>query len=46
MDVFLSLHDFMLHTKTITYVLMGAGVIGLACFWRFLTGRDDDIRTY
>lgn len=43
---FYSLQDFMLHTKTVTYVLMGAGLVGIACFWLFLTGRDKDIRRY
>ena len=46
MQTFYSLHAFMLETKTLTYLLMGAGIIALACFWRFMTGRDDDIRKY
>ena len=46
MDMFYSLHAFMLETKTLTYVLMGLGIVALACFWRFLSGRDEDIRKY
>lgn len=46
MSIFNSLHDFMLETKTLTYVLMGVGVIALACYWRFIAGRDEDIRKY
>ncbi|MCG6907206.1 MAG: hypothetical protein LJE63_11375 [Desulfobacteraceae bacterium] len=41
-----TLQDFMLHTKNIVYLLMAAGLIGLPLFWRFLTGRDEDQRTY
>ncbi len=44
--IFYSLHDFMLHTKTITYMLMGLGVVGLLGYWLFLTGRDESIRKY
>ncbi len=44
--IFYSLHDFMLHTKTITYILMGLGVVGLLGYWLFLTGRDESIRKY
>ena len=39
-DVFYSLHDFMLHTKTWTYVFMGCGLFVLLGFYIFLTGRD------
>lgn len=46
MDTFYSLHAFMLETKTLTYVLMGLGIVALACFWRFLSDRDEDIRKY
>lgn len=46
METFYSLHAFMLETKTLTYVLMGFGIVALACFWLFLTGRDEDIRKY
>lgn len=46
MATFYSLHAFMLETKTLTYALMGLGVIALALFWRFLSGRDEKPRHY
>jgi hypothetical protein len=45
-SVFYSLQDFMLHTKTVTYVLMGLGLFGLFGYWLFLTGRDESIRKF
>lgn len=44
--VFYSLHDFMLCTKTLTYILMGLGLLGLLGYWLFLTGRDESIRKF
>ena len=44
--IFPSLHAYMLQTKTLTYVLMGVGLVALLCFWHFLRDRDDDIRKY
>ena len=44
--IFYSLHDFMLCTKTVTYILMGLGLLGLLGYWLFLTGRDESIRKY
>ncbi len=44
--IFYSLHDFMIATKTVTYIFMGLGLIGLLGFWLFLTGREDPIRKY
>ncbi len=44
--VFYTFHDFMFHTKTIVYLLMGATLIALLLFWRFLTGREEKKRTY
>jgi len=44
MDVFHTLHDFMLHTESVTYILIVLALIGIAGFWCFLTGNDD--RTY
>lgn len=38
---FVTLYDFMVHTKSLTYVLMGLTLVGLFLFWRFLTARDD-----
>lgn len=37
-----TLHEFMLHTKNITYVLIVVALIGITGFWLFLTKRDDD----
>lgn len=44
--IFYSLHEFMLHTKNITYLLIVGALVGIGCFWLFLTGRDDDIRKF
>lgn len=41
-----TLHEFMLHTKNITYLLMGGTLVGFVCYWLFLTGRDKKIRKY
>lgn len=40
--MFQTLHAFMLHTKSITYLLVGGLLIGFLLFWFFLTGRDDE----
>ena len=45
-SVFYSLQDFMLHSKSITYIVMGIVLIALPLFWRFLSGRDKKKRTY
>ena len=37
-----TLHDFMLRTESITYILVVAALIGFPLFWRFLNERDDD----
>jgi hypothetical protein len=37
-----TLQDFMLHTKSVTYVIMVVSLIGVTFFWRFLTDRDED----
>lgn len=39
---FHTLHDFMLHTKGVTYILMVVALLAITAFWRFLTGRDKD----
>ncbi|MGM0452435.1 MAG: sulfate respiration complex protein HmcD [Thermodesulfobacteriota bacterium] len=43
---FYTLQDFMVHTKAIAYLLMGAALIGLPLFWRFLNARDEKKRTF
>lgn len=45
-SVFYTLHDFMLHSKSITYILIGCILIGLMLFWLFLSGRDGKKRTF
>ena len=42
MDAFYSLHDFMLRTENITYLLIVVALIGITGFWLFLSGRDGD----
>lgn len=44
--VFYTLHDYMVHTKGITYLIMGGLLIALPLFWWFLSGRDDKGKTY
>ena len=41
-DIIYTLQDFMLHTKNITYMLMGAGLLIYIAFWSFLTDREAD----
>ena len=43
---FHTLHDFMVHTKGIAYLMIGVALIVLPLFWRFLTGRDDKKKTF
>jgi hypothetical protein len=37
-----TLQDYMLHTETVTYIIIVAALIGITFFYRFLTERDDD----
>jgi hypothetical protein len=41
---FHTLQEFYLHSKTLTYVLMGLVLIGFLGFWRLLTGRQEDVK--
>ena len=41
-DTINTLHDFMLHTEGLTYILIVAALCGFVFFWRFLSERDDD----
>lgn len=41
-NTFYSLQEFMLHTKGVVYILMGAMILGILGFWLYLTGRDED----
>ena len=36
-----TLQEYMLHTKTQTYLLATVFMIGLIFFWYFLTGKED-----
>lgn len=44
--VFYTLHDFMLHTKSLVYILMAGILIALPLFWYFLTERDEKKNTF
>jgi hypothetical protein len=37
-----TLQEYMLHTESITYILIVAALIAITFFYRFLTDRDDD----
>jgi len=37
-----TLQEYMLHTESVTYVIIVAALIGITFFYRFLTERDDD----
>ncbi|MFH1885960.1 MAG: sulfate respiration complex protein HmcD [Pseudomonadota bacterium] len=41
-----TLQEFMVHTKSVAYILMAGGLIGLPLWWLFITGRDEKKRTY
>ncbi len=40
--IFYTYQEFYTHTKAVTYILIIASLIGVACFWSFLAGKDDD----
>ncbi len=42
METFLTLQDFMTHTKSVTYVLIVVILFAMLGFWYFLVERDDD----
>ena len=42
METINTLQEYMLHTESITYVIIVAALIGMTFFYRFLTERDDD----
>ena len=37
-----TLQDFMLHTKGITYLIMGGILVFMPLYWWFLTDREND----
>jgi hypothetical protein len=42
MEGILTLHDFMLYTKSVTYIIVVGALLGLAGFFWFLTERDEE----
>ncbi len=44
--VFYTLHDFMVYSEGVTYLLMSGILIFLLLFWLFLSGRDEKKRTF
>ncbi len=41
MEIF-SLHEFMLHTKNVIYVIIVLILLAMPAIWRFLNGADND----
>ncbi|MFO7558133.1 MAG: hypothetical protein R6X10_04835 [Desulfobacterales bacterium] len=41
-EPFYTLHDFLLYSESITYILMLLSLLGILGFWVFLTARDED----
>ncbi len=42
MDAIHTLHEFMLHTKNIIYIIIVMALLAMPAFGAFLTGADDD----
>lgn len=40
--IYYTYQQFFTHTKGIAYILMVVALIGIAFFWRFLSGGDDE----
>lgn len=40
--IFYTLHDFMMHTKSITYIIIVLSLCSIGLFWRFLTDRNTE----
>jgi hypothetical protein len=36
-----TLQEFMTHTKTIAYLMIGVALVALPLFWRYISGRDN-----
>ncbi len=45
-QMFYTLHVFMLHSKGVTYILMGVVLLCFVGFWKFLTGRDEKMSKF
>jgi len=44
--VYYTLQEFMTHTESVIYLLTAGAVVALPLFWRFLTDRDENKRTF
>ncbi len=42
MNMIHTLHDYMLRTESITYLLILVGLVGFPFFWKFLSERETD----
>jgi len=40
--MFHTYQEFYLHTEAITYLMIVAALIGIAWFWNFLSGKDNE----
>ena len=40
--IFHTYQEFHLHVEAVTYILIVASLIGIAGFWKFLSGKDED----
>ncbi|MCF8070204.1 MAG: hypothetical protein K9L30_16595 [Desulfobacterales bacterium] len=41
-NIIYTLHDFLLHTESIVFIIMGISLLSMVGFWLFLTARDED----
>ncbi len=41
-ETIMTLQEFMLHTESVTYIIMGLSLVGVLGFWFFLTETDED----
>lgn len=44
MDEFHTLQEFLLHSESVVYIIMGLSLPIFLWFWSFLTGRDKEFR--
>ncbi|MFZ2632474.1 MAG: hypothetical protein WA081_23260 [Desulfosalsimonadaceae bacterium] len=40
--IFYTYQNYYTYTKGVLYVLMFVALIGIALFWKFLSGKDDE----
>lgn len=40
--MFYTLQDFLLHSESVVYIIMGLSLFIFLGFWFFLTGRDNE----